>query len=194
MTLSGRQREPNARRPTHRNAGSGWDAWRWPGWRGWNGWPRQSDHGSADDGQAPPFVVRQPHSLISQLRLQDAILCAQEQDNFALFVLEPAEKRRDEQLQRNHSAESTPTARRCFRTLRALPRFARSCLHSPSWGRAAPRLARHERDRVQAEEPLPNSSAGQLSVQSGASAIIPRPRPSSPTSCPDTDRGMPLQS
>ncbi len=36
-----------------------------------------------------------------------------------LFVLEPAEKGRDEELHRNHSAESTPIAGGGFRTLRA---------------------------------------------------------------------------
>ena len=54
-----------------------------------------------------------------QLRLQDAVLFAQVQDDLVLFMLEPAEEGRDEELHRNHGAESTPIAGRGFRTLRA---------------------------------------------------------------------------
>ena len=79
---------------------------------------KASTETGAEDSQAPPFTVGEPHSLISQLRLQDAVLFAQVLDDFVLFALEPAEERRDEQLQRNHSAESTPIAPRGFRTLR----------------------------------------------------------------------------
>jgi hypothetical protein len=39
-------------------------------------------------------------------------------DDLVLFVLEPAEEGRDEELHWNHGAESTPTAGRSFRTLR----------------------------------------------------------------------------
>jgi putative addiction module killer protein len=55
---------------------------------------------------------------MAQLRLQDAVLFAQVQDDRLLFMLEPAEKGRDEELHRNHGAESTPIAGRGFRTLR----------------------------------------------------------------------------
>jgi hypothetical protein len=53
---------------------------------------------------------------MAQLRLQDAVLFAQVQDDLVLFVLEPAEEGRDEELHRNHGAESTRTAGRGFRT------------------------------------------------------------------------------
>ena len=72
----------------------------------------------AEASQPPPFVVGEPQALVAQLRLQDAVLFAQVLDDLVLFVLEPAEEGRDEQLHRNHGAESTPTAGRGFRTLR----------------------------------------------------------------------------
>jgi hypothetical protein len=71
-----------------------------------------------EDSQAPPFAVGQPPSLIWQLRFQDAVPFAQVHDDFALFPLEPTEAARDEELQRNHIDESTPIARRGFRTSR----------------------------------------------------------------------------
>jgi hypothetical protein len=52
------------------------------------------------------------------LRLQDAVLFAQVQDDLVLLTLEPAEEGRDEELHRNHGAESTPIAGRGFRTQR----------------------------------------------------------------------------
>jgi hypothetical protein len=69
--------------------------------------------------QTSPVIVSQPQALMAQLRFQDAVLFAQVLDDLVLFVLEPAEAGRDEELQRNHSAESTPTGGRNFRTLRA---------------------------------------------------------------------------
>jgi hypothetical protein len=42
----------------------------------------------AEDRQAPPFAVGQPHSLTSQLRFQDAVLFAQVQDDRMLFVVD----------------------------------------------------------------------------------------------------------
>ena len=42
-----------------------------------------------------------------QLRLQHAVLFAQVQNDLVLFMLEPAEEGRDEELHRNHGAEST---------------------------------------------------------------------------------------
>jgi hypothetical protein len=55
---------------------------------------------------------------MAQLRLQDAVLFAQVQDDLVLLPLEPAEEGRDQEL-RNHGVESTPTAGRGFRTQRA---------------------------------------------------------------------------
>jgi hypothetical protein len=55
---------------------------------------------------------------MAQLRLQHSVLCVRVQDDLVLFRLEPAEKGRDEELPRNRGAESTPIARRGFRTLR----------------------------------------------------------------------------
>ena len=54
---------------------------------------------------------------MAQLRLQDAVLFAQVQDDLALLVLEPTEEGGEEELHRNHGAESTPTAGCGFRTL-----------------------------------------------------------------------------
>ena len=73
----------------------------------------------AEGGQPSPVTIRQPQTLMAQLRLQDAVLFAQVQDDLVLFVLEPAEEGRDEELHRNHGAESTPIAGRGFRTLRS---------------------------------------------------------------------------
>jgi hypothetical protein len=72
----------------------------------------------AEGRQTSPVIVSQPQALMAQLRFQDAVLFAQVLDDLVLFVLEPAEAGRDEELQRNHSAESTPTVGRDFRTLR----------------------------------------------------------------------------
>jgi hypothetical protein len=75
----------------------------------------------AEGGQPSPVVIRQPQTPMAQLRLQDAVLFAQVQDDLVLFMVEPAEKARDEELHRNHGAESTPIAGRGFRTLRVRP-------------------------------------------------------------------------
>jgi hypothetical protein len=56
-----------------------------------------------DDGQTPPFVVTEPHSPAVQLRLQYAVLFPQEFDDIALFPFEPAEQRRDDQMEREHA-------------------------------------------------------------------------------------------
>ena len=67
--------------------------------------------------QPPPVMIRQPQTPMAQLRLQRSVLFAQVQDDLVLFLLEPAEKGRDEELHRNHGAESTPIAGPGFRTL-----------------------------------------------------------------------------
>ena len=46
----------------------------------------------AQDGQPSPVIVRQPQTLMPQLRLQDAVLFAEVLDDVVLFPLEPAEK------------------------------------------------------------------------------------------------------
>jgi hypothetical protein len=58
----------------------------------------------------------EPQTLMAQLCLQDAVLFAQVQDDLLLFMLEPAEEGRNEELHRNHGAESTPIAGRGSRT------------------------------------------------------------------------------
>jgi hypothetical protein len=58
----------------------------------------------AEGSQVPPFVVGQPHALVAQLRLQDPVLLAQVLDHLVLLALEPADERRDEQVQRNHAS------------------------------------------------------------------------------------------
>ena len=71
----------------------------------------------AEGGQPSPVVIRQPQTPMAPLRLQHSVLFAQVQDDLVLFMLEPAEKGRDEELHRNHGAESMPIAGRGFRTL-----------------------------------------------------------------------------
>ena len=56
-----------------------------------------------DDGETPPFVVIQPQPPAVQLRLQYAVLFPQEFDDIALFPFEPAEQRRDDQVERQHA-------------------------------------------------------------------------------------------
>jgi hypothetical protein len=73
----------------------------------------------AEDSQARPFAVGQPHSLMSQPSLQNTRLFAQVRNDVVLFALEPAEEGRDEQLQRNHSAESAPNCSATFSALRS---------------------------------------------------------------------------
>ena len=57
----------------------------------------------AEDRQPPPFVVGEPHALAAELSLQDSVLFAQVLDDLGLSALEPADKKRDEQLHRNHA-------------------------------------------------------------------------------------------
>lgn len=57
----------------------------------------------AHDGETPTFVVAQPNTSGTELRLQDAILFQEEFDGIALFPFEPAEQRRDNQVQRKHT-------------------------------------------------------------------------------------------
>ena len=71
-----------------------------------------------DDGETPPFVVIQPHSPAVQLRLQYAVLFPQELDDIGLFPFEPAEPRRDDQVERNHTRSLRQRRRSSFRTLR----------------------------------------------------------------------------
>ena len=56
-----------------------------------------------DDGETPTFVVIQPQPPAVQLRLQNAVLFAQEFDDVALLPFEPAEQRRNDQVQRKHA-------------------------------------------------------------------------------------------
>jgi hypothetical protein len=56
----------------------------------------------AQSSQAPPVVVGEPDALVAQARLQNPVLFAQVLDGLMLLVLEPADKKRDEQVQRNH--------------------------------------------------------------------------------------------
>jgi hypothetical protein len=50
----------------------------------------------AQSGQAPPFVVGEPHALVAEARFQHPVLFAQVLDDLVLLVLEPADKKRDE--------------------------------------------------------------------------------------------------
>jgi hypothetical protein len=64
----------------------------------------------AADGQAPPVVVGEPQTLVLQQRPEHAVLFAEVLDDVVLFALEPAEEGHDEELQRNHTAESMPNS------------------------------------------------------------------------------------
>jgi hypothetical protein len=52
----------------------------------------------AENIQAPPFVVGEPHALTAQLCLQDAVLFTQVLNDVVLSELEPADDGDDEQL------------------------------------------------------------------------------------------------
>jgi hypothetical protein len=52
----------------------------------------------AENRQAPPFVVVEPHALAAQLRPQDAVLFTQVLNDVVLSALEPADYAGDEQL------------------------------------------------------------------------------------------------
>ena len=52
--------------------------------------------------QATPFLVGQPHALVSQLRLENLVLLAEIGDHLRLFPLKPPEETRDNKLRRNH--------------------------------------------------------------------------------------------
>lgn len=56
----------------------------------------------ADGGEPPTFVVAQPHPTAMQLRLEHAILFPQEVDDVAVLAFQPAEQRRDDQVQGKH--------------------------------------------------------------------------------------------
>jgi hypothetical protein len=58
----------------------------------------------AESSQAPPFVVSEPYALIAQARLQNAVLFPQVLVDLVLLVLEPADKKRDDQVQRTHAS------------------------------------------------------------------------------------------
>ena len=73
-----------------------------------------------DDGKTPPFVVTEPHSPAVQLRLQYTVLFPQEFDDIALFPFEPAEQRRDDQVQRKHARSLRQRSVCSFRTLREI--------------------------------------------------------------------------
>jgi hypothetical protein len=105
----------------------------------------------AEGRQTSPVIVSQPQALMVQLRFQDAVLFAQILDDLVLFVLEPAEAGRDEELQRNHSAESTPTVGRDFRTLRDSVLRHRTGFRHGGWRerlRRAQRSETHSRERA----------------------------------------------
>ena len=64
--------------------------------------------------QPPTIRISQPDPRIAQLRRQDVTLFAQVPDDLVLLALELTENGCDEQVQWNHSAESTPPPRSGF--------------------------------------------------------------------------------
>jgi hypothetical protein len=58
----------------------------------------------AEDGETPPVVVTQLQASTVQLSLEHPIFLAQEFDHVSLFPFEPAEQRRNKEMQRNHCA------------------------------------------------------------------------------------------
>jgi hypothetical protein len=63
----------------------------------------------AAGSQASSFVVGEPQTPGTELRLQDAVLLVQVRHDLVLLASEPTDERRDEQVQRNH-VESTSAA------------------------------------------------------------------------------------
>src|SRR5262245_34297864 len=57
-----------------------------------------------DPGETTTFIVTQPHPLAAQLPLQDAIFFSKKFDDVALLPFEPDEQRRDDQVERKHTA------------------------------------------------------------------------------------------
>ena len=80
----------------------------------------------AKRGQPSPVIIRQPQTLMAQLRLQHAVLFAQVQDDLVLFMLEPAQEGRDEELHRHHGAQSTPNCWAQFSDITAASSFSDS--------------------------------------------------------------------
>jgi hypothetical protein len=70
----------------------------------------------AAGSQPPPVVVREPHAVGAQLRLQDAILLPQLLDDLLLLVQEPADNEGD-QLCSGTTRRVYVYAGSCFRTL-----------------------------------------------------------------------------
>ena len=53
-------------------------------------------------GEPSALTIVQPEPLAAQLRLEGAVLFAEEGDHIALLALEPAKQRRPQHLQRYH--------------------------------------------------------------------------------------------
>lgn len=53
-------------------------------------------------GEPSALTIVQPEPLAAQLRLERAVLFAEEGDHIALLALKPAKQRRQQHLQRNH--------------------------------------------------------------------------------------------
>jgi hypothetical protein len=56
-----------------------------------------------DPGETSTLIVTQRHSSAAQLPLQDAIFFPKKFDDIALLPFEPAEQRRDDQVERKHT-------------------------------------------------------------------------------------------
>ena len=58
--------------------------------------------------ETPALVIVQAKPTAAQLRLQHAVLLAEEGNHVALFSLKPAKQTRQQHLQRNHGSTLTP--------------------------------------------------------------------------------------
>jgi hypothetical protein len=63
-----------------------------------------ADREAAKGSHASSVIVGEPQTLVVELPLQGAVLLAQVLDDLVLLALEPADERRDQQVQRNHCA------------------------------------------------------------------------------------------
>ena len=58
----------------------------------------------SDHRETPALTIRKTEALPLELRLQNTILFAQESDYVVLLSLEPAEERRQQEVERDHGA------------------------------------------------------------------------------------------
>jgi hypothetical protein len=84
----------------------------------------------ADHGETAPFIIAQSQPSTVELRLEHAILFAEELNDVELLPIKPPEERRKKQVERNHARSLRQKGgRRSFRTLRDLTPSWVVCIH-----------------------------------------------------------------